>query len=199
MSITLTGLDEAIKMLSDFDGMDGRARGALVRSINMVAEETRNLAIEEITKQVALTPGYVRYRLEIIKKASGDDPTAIISARVRPTQLLRYQGKQLYTKAKLPGKRRLAGVSVQVKSSARGGYPKVITNGWIIKLKAGRSKDSIGSNLGIATREGPGRDNYRIRYAPSVDQVWSDVREDVKPLIEPRLAAEFLKQLGITS
>ena len=30
MSITLTGIDDAIKMLSRFDDMDGHARGALV-------------------------------------------------------------------------------------------------------------------------------------------------------------------------
>jgi len=197
MTITLTGLADAKLMLANLDGLDGQARGAMVRSINAVAEETRQLAIEEILKQVALSASYVKQRLQIVKRASTDDPTAIISARVRPTQLLRYQGKQLYTKAKLPGKRRLAGVSVQVKSSARGGYPKVITNGWIIKLKAGRRKESIGGNLGIATREGPGRNNYRIRYAPSVDQVWSKVRDDVKDRISDTLARRFLQEMGI--
>lgn len=193
MSITITGMNEALAMLRS---VDTESRSALSKAINAVADETRDLAVQKILSQVALSASYVKNRLYISQRASVDDPAAVISGRVRSTQLRRYQGKQLYVKAKMPGKKRLAGVSVKVKA---GGSTKVLKHAWVMKLKYGEIDARMGLTQGIVQRTGTGRNDYRVLYGPSVDQVWSDVREDVKPLIEPRLAAEFLKQLGITS
>jgi len=192
MSVTVTGLDDAKRQLAE---LTDSSRAALCRAINAVANDTRDLAVQEIIKQVALTASYVKGRLIITQRAKVDDPTAVISGRVRSTQLRRYQGKQLYTRAKLPGKRRLAGTSVKVKA---GGGTKVLKHAWIMKLKYGEVDARMGLTQGIVQRTGPDRNDYRVLYGPSVDQVWNDVREDVKPLISDKLAEEFLRQLGVT-
>ena len=67
-----------------------------------------------------------------------------------------------------------------------------------MKLKYGDMDARMGRTQGVVQRTGTGRNDYRVLYGPSVDQVWSDVKDEVRPLIEPRLAAEFLKQLGLT-
>lgn len=193
MSILVTGMNEALAMLRS---VDAESRSALSKAINAVADETHDLAVQKIMSQVALSASYVKSRLYISQRASVDDPTAVISGRVRSTQLRRYQGKQLYVRAKMPGKKRLAGTSVKVKA---GGATKVLKHAWVMKLKYGDIDAKMGRTHGIVQRTGSGRNDYRVLYGPSVDQVWNDVKDDVRPLIEPRLAVEFLKQLGITS
>lgn len=183
------GLDEAKAAFSE---LPANLRAALIRSINNVVPTAYDLGVEKITSQVALTKTYVKSRLYVSQKASNTDPMAVISGRVRSTQLRRYSGTQLFAPAKLPGKRRLAGTSVKVKA---GGSPKTLNHAWIIKLKYGEQDAKMGLTMGIAQRTGSGRNDYRILYGPSVDQVWRDAKEEIRPEVEQLLADEWRKQM----
>mgnify|MGYP001156600531 CR=1 FL=1 len=183
------GLNEAKEAFAE---LPVKLRSALIASINNVVPNAHSLAVEKITEQVALTKGYVKSRLYISQRASNTDPMAVISGRVRSTQLRRYGGKQLFSAAKLPGKRRLAGTSVGVKT---GGSQQVLKHAWIIKLKYGEQSAGAGLTMGIAQRTGSGRDDYRILYGPSVDQVFRDVKDEIRPDVEQLLADEWLKQM----
>lgn len=183
------GLDEA---KASFSELPANLRAALIRSINNVVPNAHALAVERITEQVALTKGYVKSRLYISQRANNTDPMAVISGRRRATQLRRYGGTQLFTSAKLPGKRRLAGTSVRVKT---GSGQKVLNHAWIIKLKYGESDAKQGLTMGIAQRTGSGRDDYRILYGPSVDQVFNGVKDEIRPDVEQMLADEWLRQM----
>lgn len=183
------GLDEAKAKFLDFPV---NIRSAMVKSINNVAPVAHTLGVDRINGKVALPKTYIKNRLYISQRATNTDPMAVISGRVRPTQLQRYSGTQLFSPAKLPGKKRLDGVSVRVK---QGGGTKRIAHGWVMKLKAGSSDDSIGSNLGIATRTGKGKKDFRIRYGASVDQVFRAVKDEIRPEVEQLLADEWRKQM----
>lgn len=183
------GLSVAIEHMEE---LPVSIKAALVRSVNAVVPKAFDLSVERITGQVALTPAYVRSRLYISQRATTTDPMAVISGRVRSTQLRRYQGTQLYTKAKIPGKKRLAGVSVKVKA---GGSTKVLKHAWIIKLKYGDADAKLGLTRGIAQRTGPGRNDFRILYGPSVDQVFRDVKDEIRPDVQQMLADEWIKQM----
>lgn len=184
------GLSAAI---SDIADLPANMRKALVAAVNAVVPDAYSLSVERITEQVALTKTYVKSRLYVSQTATVQDPMAVISGRVRSTQLRRYQGKQLYTAAKLPGKRRLAGTSVRVKA---GGQTKVLNHAWIIKLKYGDLDAKAGMTMGIAMRTGTGRNDYRILYGPSVDQIFRDVKDEIRPEVEQMLATEWVKQMA---
>lgn len=175
-------LEAAKRMLGELDNDTTRA---LVRAVNHAAQRARTLGSARIREEVKLTAGYVNERLKVSRRANPHDITAMISGRGRATQLSRFNARQLTGKAKLPGKRRLAGVQVEVKP----GQKKVMPGAWLMKLNNG--------NLGVVTREGPGRKDYKVRYGPSVDQLWQNIREQIAPEVDDLLLAEFLRQLEL--
>ena len=79
MSISVTGMNEALAMLRS---VDAESRSALSKAINAVADETHDLAVQKIMSQVALSASYVKSRLYISQRASVDDPSAVISGRL---------------------------------------------------------------------------------------------------------------------
>ena len=168
--------------------MDNDTVRALVRAVNHAAERGRTLGSRLIREQVKLPAGYVNSRLHVDRKANPKNITAMITGRGRATQLSRFGARQLTQPAKLPGKRRLAGVRVEVKP----GQQKVLPGAWLMSLKRGHYSSG---NVGVVTRTGPGPDDYRVHYGPSVDQLWRDVREQVAPEIDDLLLAEFILQL----
>jgi len=183
------GIDTAKQAFAE---LPANLKAALIKTINSVVPDVRELAIERITGQVSLTKAYVKGRLYVSQRANNTDPTAVISGRVRSTQLRRYQGTQLYTAAKLPGKRRLAGTSVQVKA---GKGSTVLKHTWLIKLKHGDTDARAGLTMGIAERTGKGRNDYKILYGPSVDQVWRGVKDEITPEVEAKLEDEWRRQM----
>lgn len=187
--IETIGLSEA---KAEFSDLPVKLKAALIKTINNVVPDVRSIAIERITEQVALSKSYVQGRLFVSQRANNTDPTAVISGRVRSTQLRRYKGTQLYVSAKLPGKKRLAGTSVQVKT---GRGASVLKHTWLIKLKHGETDARAGLTMGIAERTGKDRNDFKILYGPSVDQVWRDVKDEITPDVEKLLEAEWLRQM----
>lgn len=175
-------LDQAKQMLAS---LDANSTKALVRAVNHAATRARTLGARLIRDEVKLPAAYVNDRLKVSHKATADDPTAMISGRGRAAQLSRFGAKQLTVKAKLPGKRRLAGARVEVKL----GHKKVMAGAWLMKQKGG--------NAGLMVRTGPNRNDYKPLYGPSVDQLWSNIREQVTPEVSDLMLAEFIRQLEL--
>lgn len=176
-------LDAAKRMLGELDNATVRA---LVRAVNHAAQRARTMGSRLIRDEVKLSATYVNDRLKVSQKASSADPTAMISGRGRATQLSRFSSRQLTTKAKLPGKQRLAGARVEVKP----GRQKVLPGGWVMDLKGG--------NRGVVVRTGTGKNDYKVLYGPSVDQLWQRVREQIAPEVDDVLLVEFIRQLELT-
>ncbi|MGB5856499.1 MAG: phage tail protein [Oceanisphaera sp.] len=176
-------LDQAKQMLAELDANSTRA---LVRAVNYAAVKARTLGARLIRDEVKLPAAYVNARLKVDQRASATDPSAMISGRGRATQLSRFGAKQLTTKAKLPGKRRLAGARVEVTP----GRKKVLAGAWLMKQKGG--------NTGLMVRTGPNRNDYKPLYGPSIDQLWRNIREQVAPEVSDLMLSEFIRQMELT-
>lgn len=187
------------------------ARDAARFAVNDAARFGARRASEEIRKQVRFTRAYLGdasnsdARLKITKVAKGDDMTAVISARQRPTSLARFaQGTPTFGRARGKGPR------VKVKPGA--GY-KTVKDGFFLRLRAGSSNlDKF--NVGLAVRLKPGESirrrykgnaglkafgkdkNLFLLYGPSVDQVFNTVRADISPSVGARAEQEFLRQFA---
>lgn len=176
------GFDEIARTLGV---LPTEAKKALSKTINDAAINAHAKGVKEITQQANIAESYVRSKLTINQRANLADPTAMISARLRGTGLRRFDAQQ---EVKTGKTRPLVngGVSVQVKPS---GGRKLLPHAFFITLNNG--------NVHIATRNkgANGKNDYTVRYGPSVSQMWQSVRDDVEPPLD-ELLDDFLAQLG---
>lgn len=167
---------------------------ARYRAVNRVASKNRTAASKNIRQQVRLPAAYVNQNLTITQKATLRNPEAVISGRKRPTRLARYGAKQLTRSARgadgsalrgIPAGRKQAGVSVHVRrNEGRRKYPKA----FLLPLRTN-------GQVGMFIRYGSGEKDIKHMYGPSVDQVFRDVREQIRPRIRRDLATEYRRQL----
>lgn len=191
---------EGVAETRPFDSLPPSILRAASQAINRTADRTRTSAAREILKQVAFPPSYLnpsQGRLAVTKKASTDDLEARITARARPTMLARF------AVGGSPGSGN--GVRVQVAP----GFSKFMKRAFLITLPAGRGGTDTKGNLGVAIRLRPGevihnkkvmqrlRGNLYLLFGPSVDQVFTTVREDVSPEAQDFLATEFSRLLEL--
>lgn len=168
---------------------------AQMRAVNRVASKTRTAASKAIRQQVRLPASYVNQNLTVTRKATINQPEAVISGRKRPTRLARYGAKQMTKAAKgaagdmtrgiAPG-RKQAGVSVAVK---KGGSRKKMRKAFLIPLQGS-------GEMGVFVRTGPGKKDIRHLYGPSVDQVFRGIRTELQPEIRRNLVSEYKAQLA---
>lgn len=206
--IELRGLDTVERY---FEKAPKVARDAAKFAVNDAARFAARRASEEIRKQVRFTRAYLGdaknadARLRITKVAKGDDMTAVISARQRPTSLARFaSGTPTFGRARGKGPR--------VKIKPGSGY-KTIKKGFFLRLRAGSSNlDNFNVGLAVRVKGGENLRNRRkgliglkpfgkdkdlyLLYGPSVDQVFQTVREDISPLVAARAEQEFLRQFA---
>lgn len=189
-----------------FDRFPDITREAMSLAINDTARGTAlTAARRDITAQVAFPDGYLDRpdRLSVTKFATPTRLEAKISGRDRPTSLARFAvpGTPITVGAgrtKVIGK----GVTIQIKP----GVTKFFANGFLWQFPGG--------NIGFALRLRPGETVkgvhtypvYQVRdkmgrptglfilYAPSVDQVFQSVAEEIGPEVTSELADEFMRQ-----
>lgn len=198
-------------------GAAGRVVGlAQSRAINRVAGKAQTRLRKGITSIVRLKAGYVRERMKL-KRATVQNPTAVIESRERATRLARFGASQITARAasskprqgkkgrrlaprKLKGDvlrgirpgRKAAGVSVHVLVA---GARKRMEKAFLIPLRAGNVAG--GNAMGVFTREGPGRRNIRHRYSMSV-AAWARAvaeADDYVSEIQSELDDAFIRQL----
>jgi hypothetical protein len=175
-------------------GLRGAMEKASFRAVNRVATKTRTAASKGIREKVRLTAGYVNENLKLASKATRANPTAIISARMRPTRLGRYGAKQLSKAAPrargderrgIGTGRKQAGVSVHV---SRKSQRKKMGGAFLLPLK---NTDL----MGVFVRTGPGRKDIKHLYGPSVDQLFRRWRDGERADVQDQLATEYRAQL----
>ncbi len=165
------------------------------RTVNAVASKNRTAGSKAIRNEIKLPAEYVNKRLYVSKKATLNNAEAIITGRKRPTRLATYGAKQLLKAAggakgdslrSIGSGKKQAGVSVRVRrSEGRKKYRKA----FLLPLESG-------NGMGMFIRFGSGKKDIRHMYGPSVDMVWRDVKEDLRPKIRRDLSTEFSRQLA---
>jgi hypothetical protein len=167
-------------------------------ALNFAARKARTLGSQRIRASKKLPATYVNDRLVITKQATDASLLAIVTGRFRPTQLIRFGAKQVYTRSKRTGKRiARGGVSVQVNTQ---GERKTMPGAFFIALRAGLVD---GMNQGIAIRlpghekNTRGNPKFEVLYGPSVDQIFRDVREEIQPDVDKSFRVEFERQLKL--
>lgn len=194
---------EALTELAEFfERFPEASAQALRMAINDVARgKGMKLIRDNMRSQIDFQPSYLNGdRLRVSSTATNAKPEAVITARKRATSLARFASGTPATTAK-------SGVSVRVKK----GKTTFMKNAWLVRLNKGASKDEDNYNVGLAVRLGPGqkltnknrqhqswlvKGQVALLYAPSVNQVFSTVAEDVSAPIGDMVAAEYLRQMS---
>lgn len=187
-----------------FDRAAKVAVPAMRMAINDVSSRAGMALIrEEMNDQINFPSGYLTGdRIGVTKRATNGNLEAIITGRQRATSLARF------TSSKSLNQR--GGVTVRV-SRGRTTYLK---NAWLVRLKKGASLDQDNYNIGLAIRVAPGEKvskntvhrswltqdgaggGVALLYGPSVDQVFSEVADDVLDPIGDMVADEFFRQFA---
>lgn len=180
-------VDVVIQGITSFDEietLDPKIANILRQAVNETTQEGRRRAARSMEKQVNFPRGYLTgqaNRLGIAKYATKGDLTAIVRGRDRPTSLARFvQGSpKIGTK----------GVSVTVDP----GKSESMPSAFLIKLR--------NNNIGLAYRTKNGRapshgakqigKGLWLLYGPSVDQVFDETRDELKPELEALIREKF--------
>lgn len=208
MAIQVTSSDfqflvavEGLKALDGLEKIPADIERAAFQAINKALDRTRAAAAREMTSQVAFPRGYLsgqNGRLEV-SKAQGGKLEGKISGRFRPTSLARF----------LVGKPKPSKPGVTVKVSP--GKSIRLNRTFAIRLRSGRELTETNYNLGLAIRLKPGetitnkkivlqsmgKSGLYLLYGPSVDQVFTQVSEDVAPFGADVMEDEFLRLLDL--
>lgn len=171
-------------------------------AINQVAQRGGlDLARTSILDEIAFPKGYLNDdRLGVTKLATDARLEAVITGRKRATSLARFAA---------PGTPLGRGLGNGVRVQVKNGSSTVLRRAWLVRLRAGASLTEDKFNVGLALRVNPGEKvggKYSahqswlvpgviaLLYAPSVDQIFRDVADDIAPRVGEMTAAEFLRQ-----
>lgn len=176
----------------------------LASTVNKAATFARNRATDVIAGRVTLQPSYIKQRLQVRKRASPKDPTAIIRGNERATLLTRYQ----YTVGK---------DSVSVKVNRKGGYENIKRAFKVTNLRGsyatgiaminevayeyykGLPLDTPGKKAKLAKLAKKAKDKPRgiyVLHSRSIDQLFTSAKEDISGELLDFMAEDFLKRLN---
>jgi hypothetical protein len=179
-----------------FESFPDKARQAMSIALNETARgPALKAAKRNIMAQINFPEGYLDTRVEFKQAATPYKLEARIVGRDRPTSLARF------TPAGTPvGRAAVAnrGLTVVVKR----GSPQRIPQGFLVNLR--------NSNIGLAIRLKPGETvrgvqrfnpvrlfpNVYLLYGPSVDQVLTDVGDQIAEEVTSDVATEFHRQFA---
>lgn len=180
--------------LDSLQDMSSGMQMNLVRAVNRTIAWSRTQASAEIRKQVNFSASYLSPsagRLSVTQMATGNDISAIVTGRHRPTSLARFASN-----ARM-GFQRGARISVQP------GLSSFLPRAFFIPLRAGNSETK--NNMGLAIRLPEGQIPSRaykptalskgtwLLYGPSIDQVFDDVAMEIAPATADYLENEFFR------
>lgn len=200
---------------TEFEGLFGTIE--LVRNLPKQNAKALRLAINTVTaragmkmitgkmyNEVGFPTGYLKGdRIGVTQYANESNLEAVITARKRATSLARFaaSGTPIGSKAR-------TGVRVMVKN----GHGVTLKNAWLVRLRKGKSLTEDNFNVGLAVRVKQGdsimskhsahqawlnpQHTVALLYGPSVDQVFSNILDEVGPPILDLVADEYFRQLG---
>lgn len=170
-------------------------------AINQVADlSLKKMIPGAMRKEIAFPPGYLEdgEKLYVRDRAQDDRLLATIYARDRPTSLARF------SLAGSPGIRLPGGIPVQVTP----GRTIDLKRAFMVRLRSGASLTADNFNIGLAIRLPAGQrprhkhtfaaqrfdDGVFLLYAPSVNQVFATVADDLSPELGEQVESEFFRQ-----
>lgn len=181
-----------------------RIDSMLASTVNATATFVRNRSTEVITSRVLLQPNYVKQYLKVSKRASPNDPVAVISANERATLLPRYPH--------ITGKD-----GVKVRINVGSGY-ETIRGSFIIKGLRGSGVTGIAMRNSVfyeyyktLIHDTPGKQaklkraesraknkpkGITVLHSRSINQLFLSVREDVQPDLRRFMVEDFKKRLA---
>lgn len=162
---------------------------AITRATNNTGRKARTLSSREIRNDVRLSAAYVRKRLKI-QKATFKRNEYVIRAATRGVLMTRYPHRELAR----------GGVSVGIK---KGGARQKLSKAFVTELNAGNRRvraiavpDLTGAQGGKRARYATGNLKIRVLYAPSVSQVFNDVRDRITPEVERYYVVQMDKEIN---
>jgi hypothetical protein len=193
------------KGLQDLEQFFKRAPEAATMAARMAINDTATrqgmtLIKKEMRDEIAFPKGYLAGdRLKVVKRATNQNLEAVILGRKRATSLARFAtGPTVFN-----GK---GGVQVRV----RNGRTSYLKNAFLVRLRRGSSLDEDNYNIGLALILRPGdvinkktthtswlaEGRVALLYAPSVDQVFRGVSDQVVEPIGDMVTNEFFRQFA---
>lgn len=200
---------ESLGRLADkIRNMPKQADAAMALAINKTATFTARKSVDRIVGETTLKAGYVKQNLGVTGRASPDNLRAIITARARATLTGRFDHVETSD-----------GVKLRVNRS--GGY-RTIKGGWVARnlrysggtgvattfrvaiaaARAGltrgmgatqRKVSKIAKLARLARTNERGLNGMYVHHSRSVNQLFTSVRDDVKPMVQRKLTDEFIK------
>ena len=183
-----------------FEKFPDVARQAMSIALNETARgPALKAAKRNIMAQINFPEGYLDTRVEFKKPATPYNLEARIVGRDRPTSLARFASVGTPPAGPVGRASTVArGVNVTVKRGA----PRRIPQGFLVHLR--------NSNIGLAIRLKPGETvrgvqrfnpvrlfpNVYLLYGPSVDQVLTDVGDQITEEVTSDIATEFNRQFA---
>lgn len=183
---------EGIDGIADIDQLPDQVLTAARQAVNRTVDRARTMSAQAIRLQVAFPATYLNPsegRLAVTQYATGFDLTARIKARFDATSLARF-----VVGPKKPWAR--GGLQVQVKP----GQVKFMPRAFIFPLKNGNigmAARTNGAPPPAAFRPKPLGGGLWLLYGPSVNQVFSGVREEIAPVAADFMQAEFLRLMDL--
>lgn len=173
---------EGLSSLDDFDTLDARTKDNIQRAVNRAADRAKTMADRDIRDNLNIKKSNLAKRLSVVKRATRDNPEAVIRAEDDPVSLAQFK----------TGVRK-KGVTVEVTP----GSPKTMGRAFLLfndkvlamRLKPGESF----RNKKYVKQVDSGL--YAL-YGPSIDQAFRMVAEDRVDEVADFLENEFLRLQG---
>ena len=195
---------EGLEGLSDFFAKMPEVTNKAARlAINQIAQrDGLSLARDSVMDEIAFPKDYLKGdRLAVTRLATDSNLEAVITGRKRATSLARFAAPGTPIGSALRS-------GVRVRVSSRGGG-ELLRRAWLVRLNKGKSLTEDNYNVGLAVRLGndervagkhtahqswlvPGV--VALLYAPSVDQIFRTVADDISPRVADMTATEFIRQ-----
>ena len=185
---------------SFFRAVPQTAAEAMRIAINDTASKSGMRLIKDaMTGEIGFPSGYLTNdKIGVTKRATNSSLEATITGRKRATSLARFASGS-------PGGRQ-SGVTVRVQR----GRSSFMRGAFLVRLNQGASLSEDKYNVGLAVRLRPGeklnkktqhqswlvKDKVALLYAPSVDQVFGQVIDQVEEPIGELVAREFYRQFA---
>ncbi len=191
--LTARGLKTMAKLAN------GSARGRAVAqtAINSTLKRSKPKAVRAVRAQVALPRAYVDERMREIPATKdrlegrlGTPKRGLLLSRFDFTERVLTRRRKRTRKGRgKKGDSYKARAGIRVKVKATGGK-KLRLGAFLIRLRRGKE---LGADVGIAIRKrgAKGRGNYKVRYGPSLSQVYSGVKDDLAPAAKQEFQRTF--------
>lgn len=186
-----------LKLMSKLASGNARARAVAQTAINSTLKRSKPKAVRAVRAQVALPRAYVDERMREIPATKdklegrlGTPKRGLLLSRFDFTERVLTRRRKRTVKGrgrKGDSYKARAGIRVKVKPSGR---KKLMPGAFLIRLRRGKE---LGTDVGIAIRRrgAKGRGAYKVRYGPSLSQVYSGVKDDLAPAAKQEFERTF--------